>query len=89
MMAEYEYIFSNTLKNKLIDKVKGGVKTWIYDDELHISIRMTECDVQFEYIIPNISDRILNSFTTDYAVYQVMQEYKKYLNEKIREKFFK
>ena len=85
MMAEYEYIFSNTLRNKLIDKIKGGVKTWIYDDELHISIRLEECGIQFEHIIPNISERILNSYTTDYAVYDVVQIYHSF----IRNRFFK
>ena len=85
MMAEYEYIFSNTLKNKLIDKVKGGVKTWIYDDELHISIRLEECGIQFEHIIPNISERILNGYATDYAVYEVVQIYHSF----IRDRFFK
>lgn len=85
MMAEYEFIFASTLKTKLIEKVKGGVKTWITNDELHISILIRENDIQFEHVIPNISTLILNGYTSDYAVYQVTQIYKSY----IRNKFFK
>lgn len=85
MMAEYEFIFASNLKTKLIEKVKGGVKTWITNDELHVSILVRENDIQFEHVIPNISKLILNNYTSDYAAYQVMQVYKSY----IRNKFFK
>lgn len=89
MMMEYEYIFSNTLKNKIIEKIKGGVKTWITRDELHVSILLDQYNIQFEHVIPNISDRILNGYTTDYALYEVTKVYKAYLSEKLKEIFFK
>ena len=89
MMTDYEFIFSNKLKEKLNETVYGGVKTWVTKDELHVSIRLEECGVNFEYVIPDISDRILNSFTTDYAVYEVMREYKSYLAKQLRNRFFK
>ena len=89
MMKEYEFIFSNNLKNKLIGEVKGGVKTWIVHDDLYISILMSKYDMQFEHVIPRISERILNGYTTDYAVYEIIKEYKDYLFKAVKETFFK
>lgn len=85
MMAEYEFIFGSTLRNKVAEKIVGGVKTWVTNDELHVSIRVEECCIKFEYVISNFSDKILHNFTTDYAAYEVINAYKAYINNR----FFK
>lgn len=89
MMAEYEFIFANRLRYKIIDQINGCVKTWVTDNTLHVGIRLQEYNIQFEYTLPNFSDCVLHNLTTDYVVYEVIREYKTYLHEKIREKLFK
>ena len=79
-MTEREYIFSTALRNKVITKVFGGVKTWITNDEQFVSIRVSEYGIEWVYSISDISTKMLNGYTTDYAVYEVMEAYKKYLN---------
>lgn len=82
MMKEYEYIIASTLRQKLIEKVNGGVKTWVTNDELFINIRLEECGILYELSVPNFAERILNGWTTDYAVYEILQDYRRFINSR-------
>ena len=82
MMKEYEFIFASTLRQKLMEHLYGGVKTWVVDDELFISIRLEEREILYELSVPNFAERILNGWTTDYAVYEILQGYRRFINNK-------
>ena len=84
-MMEYELLFSTTLHQKLKEKVIGTVYVKVNSmDRLYIYIRGNG-DMEFKTYIDNFSDRIRNGWTTDYAVYEVLREYKNF----IRNLYFK
>lgn len=81
-MKEYEYLFSTNLHAKLKEKIVGKIFVKVtYNDELLIKINSygnLECTIH----IGNFSERILNGWSTDYAVYEVIKQYREFLNKK-------
>lgn len=77
-MQELNRVFSLALREKLIEKVVGKVSVRIQNDSISVWI---DCytDIRFRYRIDNFADKIYNGYTTDYATYEVLQAYKKYL----------
>lgn len=80
-MSDCECTFSSALRDKLVTKVNGGVKTWITNDELFVSIRLTEYGLESHYSISDILSKILNGYTTDQALYEVLKNHKKTINK--------
>jgi hypothetical protein len=78
-LNEYEYLFSTALHHKLKEKIVGRIFTSIKNDKLQIDIQ-SYGGIDFRYEIDNFADRILNGWTTDYAVYEVEKAFKKHLN---------
>lgn len=81
-MADYEYEFVTLLQRKLKDKIIGRIYVAVIEnDTLLIKIERIEGMVD-RIFIGNFSDRIRNGWTTDYAVYEVMKEYKQIINRR-------
>ena len=78
MMNEYEYVFCKTLHEKLKAKIKGGINAYITDDTLEIKI-IRYGDIIFKMRICNISEKILNGYSTDLVVHEVVKKYKRFV----------
>lgn len=79
MMADYEYTFAVALQQKLKNKIQGAIHVCVVDtDELIVKITRNGV-IDFKVSIPNFSNRILNGYTSDYAAYEIVNEYKKCL----------
>lgn len=77
-MVEYEYLYCNTVKTKLQERVKARFSVFIQDDTLIIIIkRYGEKD--FEYHELNISAKIYTGYFIDKIVYDCIEAYKKRL----------
>ena len=78
-MLDYECLFSNHLYEKLKGVIKGGIFVKVNEnDSLVVEIKRKDGN--------NFGvNRILNGFTTEYAVYEVTRKYRKY----VMEQFFK
>ena len=77
-MVEYEYLYCNTVKTKLQERVKARLSVVIQDDTLIIIIkRYGEKD--FEYHEPNISAKIYTGYSIDKIVLDCIEAYKKRL----------
>lgn len=76
-MVDYGYYFSLQLHKKLKSKIKGRIYIGVNDDDvLFIEIKADACDSLFKITFENFSRRILNGWTSDYAAYEVMREFK-------------
>ena len=79
-MVDYVQIFAKNLREKI------HLKVWhdrifiarTYNDDLFVSIALSGGPT-FETNIPNISDKIVNGYTTDYAVYEILQELRRFI----------
>ena len=80
-MQDYEYLFSKELHRRLKEKVKGKVWVKAYRDELHVTITAFEGELEYEFVEDDLSNKILNGFSSDYAVYTIMKDYHKFVNE--------
>lgn len=79
-MTDYGYIFSKALHEKLKEKVHAGVFVRsTNDDKLEILIVRKSEDLTFKVVIENFSDRILYGYSTDYAAYEVLAKYRKFI----------
>lgn len=82
-MADYEYIFSTSLHGKLKEKIYGRIFVKVtYDDKLFINIIREREDINFTMYINDFSAKILNGYTSEYAVYEVLKAYKKFILKK-------
>ena len=77
-MVEYEYLYCNTVKTKLEERVKARLSVFIQDDALIIIIkRYGEKD--FEYCERNISAKIYTGYSIDKIVGDCIDAYRKRL----------
>lgn len=84
-MLDYEYLFSTALSSKLKERIQGRIYVEvIWDDVLIVKIKRQDGN-NFKYRFENFSKRVLNGFTTDYAAYEVENEYRRF----VLKQFFK
>lgn len=79
-MQDYEYLFSTELHKRLKEKVKGKVWVKIYHDELHVNIIPDGNGELYEFVMTDMSSRILNGLSTSYIVYDILKDYRNYVN---------
>lgn len=80
MMVDYVQVFAKNLREKI------HLKVWherifiarTYDDELFVRIALSGGPT-FETSIPDISNKIVNGYTTDYAAYEILQELRRFI----------
>lgn len=81
-MMDYEYLFSMNLRQKLRERVIGKIYCKVNEEnELYIKIESLG-DLKFSMTINNFSERILNGYSTEYAVYEVMSKYEKFVHNR-------
>lgn len=80
MMQDYEYMFAMNVHEKLKEKVNARVFCKITpEDELYIEIEERDSGIGYYCAIPDFSHKILNGYTSDYAVYEIVKYYKNYI----------
>lgn len=77
---DYKFIFTSKLHADLKEKVHGGVFCRVIDDRLTVGI--DNDDLHFGIRFENFSEKIANGWTVTHAAYEVMKEYKKFINSK-------
>lgn len=87
-MKDYENLFSTALHQKLKEKIIGKIFIKVNrQDQLYISITRHD-GIDYELYIENFSNKFLNGWTTDYAAYEVFEDYKKYINNLVYKRYF-
>ena len=88
---ELNELFTMGLQQKLKRKVIGKVFVKVTrNDKLLVKIERDDSDgkLEFKMFVDNFSERIVNGWTTDYASYEVLNEYRQFLIEIMNEKYF-
>lgn len=84
-MLDYEYLFTTNLHSKLKGTIKGSIFVKVNEnDSLIVEIKRRDGN-NFGVSFTDFSNRIVNGFTTEYAVYEVVRKYKKF----VMSQFFK
>mgnify|MGYP006968139813 CR=1 FL=1 len=76
----YEHVFSMNLHEKLKQKIVA----WIFceinsENQLHVVIRTKQGGFRYESCIDDISEKIVNGYSTDYAAYEIIRDFRKYI----------
>ena len=80
-MKDYEYLFAMAVQQKLKKQIIGKIFVKVNcDDELITEIK--NGDTELRSVITNFSDKIINGYPSDYAVYEIVNEYKKFILRK-------
>ena len=73
-------IYKNSIKQKLIERVKGTVSVYhFYDsetDEIDITVAIQNYAHVFHYTIYDFEKQVLNSVATDEIVNQIIKQYR-------------
>lgn len=84
-MTDYEYLFSTNLHAKLKERIQGGIYVKVNDNDSLVVKIMRQDGNNFDVSFTDFSNKFLNGFTTDYAAYEVVKQYKKF----VMKQFFK
>lgn len=82
-MLDYEYIFATELHKKLKPRIKGKIYVCItkYNE---LSVKINNLNLEYEYLSENkFSDMVLNGYSTEDAMWEVMQDYQQFVYEKL------
>lgn len=81
-MKDYEYLFVQLLHQKLKNKIVGKVFVKVNaKDELFVEIQ-SYGDLTYRLYLGHFSERLLNGWSTEYAVYEIMKQYKMFIMER-------
>ena len=79
MMVDYGYCFAMALQQRLKSKIKGRIFVAVNDDDV-LFINITNKDeTVFKISFNNFANRLYNGWTSEYAAYEVISEYRKKL----------
>lgn len=81
-MTDYEYLFATSLHQKLREKIVGKIFVKVTQkDELFVKIE-SYGGLEYRFYRSNFSESLLNGYTTDFAAYEVVIEFKKFITNK-------
>lgn len=72
------YVFSCIVYRRLKEVILGRVFTRVEDDSLYVEIRRRD-EPTFKLSIDDISNKIVNGYTSEYATFEVLKKYKKFV----------
>ena len=79
-MKDYECLFVTTLHGKLKEKINAAIYVAVKDDTLVIDIKKDGI-IYTGRIVDNFSERIMHGYSTDYAMYEVIKDYRAFINK--------
>lgn len=83
-----ETVFTTALQQKLKTKIVGKIFVrYVSTDSIYVQIR-TEDDLEYKTYLNDFTKRVLNGWSADYAAYEVLVEYRKFIMEKVTKKYF-
>ena len=77
----YKFINNKMVRKKLKETIKGQVWTKVYNDDLHIRIKTIECGSDYEYIVKDLSNKILYGLNLDEMACEITKNYRRYIND--------
>lgn len=88
-MNEYKIIFANNLQSELKRKIKGKVfVTVTKTDGIYVQLTNEMDNIQFKTYVENLSDKLHNGYSVNYAGYEIIKQYKEYIRKVVEERYF-
>lgn len=81
-MMDYEYLFATTLHAKLKEKIIGKIYVAVTRENALLVKIESFGNLTYSTTINNFSDKILNGYSTDYAAYEIVNQYRKFVTNK-------
>lgn len=81
-MMDYEYLFATTLHAKLKEKIIGKIYVAVTRENALLVKIESFGGLSYSTAIDNFSDKILNGYSTDYAAYEIVNQYRKFVTNK-------
>ena len=89
MMTEYERLFAMNLQQKLKKRIVGNIYVKITrNDEILVIIEKEEDGIEYKIFSGNFAERMKNGLSTDYAAYEILQQYRSYIQGIMEERYF-
>jgi hypothetical protein len=77
------------LHERLKEQIFGKIFCKItYNDELYVNIESCG-DVNYSLTIPNVTEKIINGWSTEYAAYEIVNAFKKHVIKIAMKKYFR
>lgn len=83
-----EDIFTKTLHTLLKEQLVGKVFVKVNDDRLVVKIESFD-SIKWNWSIENFFERAIYGYTAEYAAYEIMGKYRKFVMLKTQKKYFK
>lgn len=81
-MMDYKYLFATTLHAKLKEKIIGKIYVAVTRENALLVKIESFGGLSYSTTIDNFSDKILNGYSTDYAAYEIVSQYRKFVTNK-------
>ena len=81
-MMDYERLFATALHAKLKKKIVWKIYVEVTRENVLLVKIESFGGLSYCTTIDNFSDKILNGFSTDYAAYEIVEQYKKFITKK-------
>ena len=82
IMMDYEHLFATALHAKLKKKIVGKIYVEVTRENVLLVKIESFGGLSYSTTIDNFSDKIINGFSTDYAAYEIVDQYKKFITKK-------
>lgn len=83
-----EILFAMKLQQVLKTKIVGKIFVrCVQDNSLYIQIKTID-NLEYRTCLNDFKERVLNGWTTEYAAYEVLADYKKFIIKQMMEKYF-
>ena len=83
-----EDIFTKTSHTLLKEQLVGKVFVKVNDDRLVVKIESFD-SIKWNWSIGNFFERAIYGYTAEYAAYEIMGNYRKFVMTKTQKKYFK
>ena len=87
MMSEMEYLFTECIYNRLKERVRGKVTTYIVNNVL--TVRVVNFDDSYVKTIDDISRKVCLGYGSKDIVDEFVNEYREFIMKKTRKKYVK
>ena len=81
MMPDYGYVFAINLQRNLKNRIKGKIYVTVLNEDV-LMVKVENDGVDIRVYIEDFADRIQHGWSSDYAVYEVLREYRKAIMDK-------
>lgn len=87
-MLNYGKVFAAALHERLKEQIVAHIYvTYDENDQIYINIKSYD-DVDYRMRITELSEKVVRGYSSEYACYEIVKDFRKYINEKFVTRYF-